>query len=484
MNIDEILKAVEQAVLGRQLTPIEQFILRQSWDGQTYNQMAQTCTYGIPHIKDVGSQLWHDLSKALGERVTKKNLILVLKQYQQHHNRRPVNQVLQEFQSDTLAKAILPSSALQAPIKFPNSPLPLGSLLYINRPPIEKVVYSEINQPGCLINIRAPRKMGKSSLLSRIIARGTALGYKSVTVDFQEADEAIFASFDKLLRWFCANVSRQLGLNPRLDEYWDENIGSKVSCKIYFQSYLLEQIDSPVVLALNEVNRVFEHPNIGQDFLSMLRFWHEQTRSVENWQKLRLVVVHTTEIYIQLKLNQSPFNVGLSIKLPPFTLEQVQDSAQRYGLYWLDNSQVQQLMEMVGGHPYLVNIAFYHLSRGDMTLDELLQTAAAPTGIYGSHLRSHLAILQDAPELAKAVQQVIKAGKSVQLEAITAYKLESLGLIQLQGNQARLSCELYRIYFGKQLGNYFEIQVLNNPENHPRKISEVSPRVLSKNSLS
>jgi ABC-type proline/glycine betaine transport system ATPase subunit len=43
--------------------------------------MARDCAYSIAHIKDIGSQLWQALSKALGERVTKKNLFLVLQQY-------------------------------------------------------------------------------------------------------------------------------------------------------------------------------------------------------------------------------------------------------------------------------------------------------------------------------------------------------------------------------------------------------------------
>jgi glycine betaine/proline transport system ATP-binding protein len=38
-------------------------------------------TKRIAHIKDIGSRLWQALSKALGERVTKKNLFLVLQQY-------------------------------------------------------------------------------------------------------------------------------------------------------------------------------------------------------------------------------------------------------------------------------------------------------------------------------------------------------------------------------------------------------------------
>ncbi len=56
-------------------------------------------------------------------------------------------------------------------------------------------------------------------------------------------------------------------------------------------------------------------------------------------------------------------------------------------------------------------------------------------------------MLRDEPQLASALQQVVTADESVRLEAIAAYKLESMGLIQLDGNQAKLSCQFYRLYF-------------------------------------
>ncbi|MBD2541272.1 AAA-like domain-containing protein, partial [Coleofasciculus sp. FACHB-SPT36] len=79
-------------------------------------------------------------------------------------------------------------------------------------------------------------------------------------------------------------------------------------------------------------------------------------------------------------------------------------------------------------------------------------------GIYSDHLRSHLAMLQDEPQLASALQQVVTADESVQLEAIAAYKLESMGLIQMDGNRASPSCQLYRLYFRSQLGEKKECQ--------------------------
>jgi diguanylate cyclase (GGDEF)-like protein len=354
-----------------------------------------------------------------------------------------------------------------ADLEFPGGPIPLDSPFYIDRSGVEARACAEISKPGGLVRIKAPRKMGKSSLMLRIIHGAAARGYRPVTVDFQQADEAIFASLDKFLRWLCINVARQLKLEPHLDDFWDEDMGSKVSCTIYFENYLLEQIDSPVLLVFNEVNRVFEHAKIAQEFLPLLRSWYEQSRQIETWEKLRIVVIHSTEIYISLSINQSPFNVGLPIKLSEFTAEQVQDFARRHGLEWSDCYPVEQLMKMVGGHPYLVHLALYHLAsllqnrlpegvheRGkdlaQAELEELLKTAPTQSGIYSDYLRNHSIFLQQQPELASAFQQVVNAKNSLQLEPSIAYQLDSMGLVKLEGNNCSVSCELYRLYFQGQ----------------------------------
>ncbi|MEG4489141.1 AAA-like domain-containing protein [Microcoleus sp. D2_18a_B4] len=351
-----------------------------------------------------------------------------------------------------------------ADLDFPGGPIPLDSRFYIDRSGAEALACAEISKPGGLVRIKAPKKMGKSSLMLRIIHAAVDRGYRTVTVDFKQADAAVFASLDKFLRWFCANVARQLKLEPNIDEFWDEDMGSKVSCTIYFENYLLELIDSPIVLVVNEINRVFERTNIAQDFLSLIRFWYEQARASKTWQKLRIVVIHSTEIYIALNLNQSPFNVGMPIKLSEFTAEQVQDLACRHGLKWSDSAPIEQLMNMVGGHPYLVHLALYHLAilqqnrlsvdrdepreeLGRAELAELLTAAPTHSGIYSDYLQNQSIAIQQQPELASAFQQVVDAKNSIYLEPVMAYQLDSMGLIKLEGNNCSLSCELYRLYF-------------------------------------
>jgi AAA-like domain len=331
---------------------------------------------------------------------------------------------------------------------YPNGAVPLGSPLYLERSPLEVQIDRELRKPGALVRIKAPKEMGKTSLLLRILDVAKTLGYHTVSLNIDQVDELILSDLDRFLRWLCANVARQLHLKPRLDEYWDEDLGSKISCTAYFQDYLLQEISMPLVLALDEVNQIFEHPQMAKDFFPLLRSWYEEAKTLPIWQKLRPIVVHSTEIYIPLQLSQSPFNVGLPIQLNTFSQAEVQQLAQRYGLDWDDDGiGARQLMDLVGGHPALVNIAFYHLSRGDITLAQLLETAPTATGIYHQHLQRHWATLAEQPELARALDRVLSADRPISLAPILAYKLNSLGLIERSGDLSVPGCRLYQQAF-------------------------------------
>jgi hypothetical protein len=330
---------------------------------------------------------------------------------------------------------------------YPNGAVPLGSPFYLKRILLEAQVDQEIRKPGALVRIKAPREMGKTSLLLRVLDSAKRLGYCTVRLNLEQVDQAILSDLHQFLRWLCVNAARQLQLKPQLDDYWDEDLGSKISCTSYFQDYLLASIATPLVLALDEVNQIFEHPQVAKDFLPLLRSWYEEAKTLPIWQKLRLIVVHSTEIYVPLELNQSPFNVGLPIQLCTFTQEEVQQLAQRYGLDWENGEAVRQLMDMVGGHPALVHTALYYLSQEEMTLVQLLETAPTATGIYSHHLQRHWVALQEQPELANALNAVIGATEPIRLDCILSYKLSSLGLIEQSGDTVIASCELYQHYF-------------------------------------
>ena len=368
----------------------------------------------------------------------------------------------------------------------PGGSIPLNSKFYIERPPWEERIYAEIAKPGSLIRIRSPRKMGKTSLMLRLIDRAKSLGYQTINLDFLEADTAFFENTEKFLRWFCSNIARRLKSSINLDDYWDEDIGYKVCCTLYLED-LLETIETPLVLTLNEVNCVFKYPNIAQDFLPLLRFWHEQARMTEAWEKLRLVIIHTTEIYVSLSVNQSPFNIGLAIKLSEFTSAQVQDLAQRYGLK-LTDEEIQELMEMVGGHPYLIHLALDSIYHHDLTMAKLLKEAPTQTGIYSNYLRSLWIALQKQPALASTFKELITNSANIQVEPNIAYQLESLGLVKLDGNICVPCCKLYSLYFklqkwGEEKSEPLKYNTEEKDDKNAQNLAEISQLKISNRSL-
>ena len=339
--------------------------------------------------------------------------------------------------------------------QFPGSALPLNSAVYVSRPPLEERACHEITRPGGLVRIKAPKRMGKSSLIIRMLAHAEEQPYQVVYLDFQSFSNGTLESLTKFLRWFCSSISRQLEMEPRLDDYWDAEIGSGMSCTLYLKRYVLAQLTRPLVLVLNEADQLFTETTIAQGFFPLLRSWHEEAKRLELMQQLRLVVAYSTEAYIPLNVNQSPFNVGLPIKLPPFTLAQIQDLALRYGITWPDGETGTQkllpLQAMTGGHPYLVQLALYHLCQGGVNLEQLLQDAPTLSGIYSDHLRNYLNNLQARPELIDALKQVVTAEQSITLTPKFAYELHSMGLVTLKGNLESPCCDLYRLYFRLQL---------------------------------
>ncbi|NET36635.1 MAG: TIR domain-containing protein [Cyanothece sp. SIO1E1] len=344
-----------------------------------------------------------------------------------------------------------PSPLPVAEPELPEGQVDLASEFYVERPPIETNCYRAIAKPGALIRIKAPRQMGKTSLMARILQKAEAEGCLKVPLSFQLADGKVFTDLDQFLRWFCASVGRRLRLPNQLADYWEDTYGSKDNCTAYFEEYLLTEIEQPLALGLDEVDMVFQYPEIASDFFGLLRAWHEAAKSNPLWKKLRLVVVHSTEVYIPMNINQSPFNVGLPIELPEFDVGQVQDLARRHGLDPAQTELIEPLQAMVGGHPYLVRLALYNLAGEGMTLAKFLQEAPTEAGLYGDHLRRHLWNLEQHPELAEAVKRVVAAKGPVRLASVQAFQLHSMGLVNLEGNEVVPRCDLYRRYFGDRL---------------------------------
>ena len=426
MPIDDVVVSAEHC-LKRSLEPIEKLILQASWQGQPYNVIAETSGYANVYVREVGARLWQALSEALGTKVTKKTLSLVMEA-----TARP-----------------LPNQ-----MDYPSGPLPIDSPLYIDRAGQMQQALAALAHPGCLIRVQGARCMGKTSFIFRLLDRAKEQGYRLANISLRQVEPATTEEFSALADWFIRELAAQLELpTTALPE-----LGTSLSNRLELSRALkgiLRSLEQPIVLALRDLDALQTESGLVTTLCSLMAGWQEESRRDETWGKLRIIASYTREVE---QVGDIGLRWGLELRLRPFTFEQVAQLAQAYG--WINapkegitetsQSKIKQLMECVGGHPYLLALSFYHLGNRQ-SLGELISTATSSDSIFNSHLRSYLGWLQEQPDLAVALRTVVSAKGPVSLPPPQGQALEASGLVSLHQGQARPSCELYRKYFCQHL---------------------------------
>lgn len=321
---------------------------------------------------------------------------------------------------------------------------------YVKRPAIEEYCYETILKPAGLLRIKAPQGMGKTRLASKILVRLGNLGYRTAHLHLDQAEQVHFQSFDKFLQWFCLFVDKRL--EKKLDDYWNKGASSsKFKCTTYFEEYLLAQDSGNLVLCLDNLDKIFQYVDLAKDFCGLLRAWNESAFHEPIWNNLRLIVVYSTD-EIPFSIIESPFNIGVVIKLEEFTQKEVEELAKCNQLKW-SSAQIKQLMELVGGHPKLVCQAFDYLRYSqDKSLQYFVQTAPTEAGIYERHLRELWVKIEQDRRLAEALKTVVTTTEFVRLESVDANKLDSMGLLRRHRNKVTVRCDLYRQYFRDRFG--------------------------------
>jgi len=468
MPPEQFINRIETEVLDRPLGAVEQWVIKQSLQRQSYGYMARNSNYSLGYLKIVGSTLWNELSTVLGSPITKKNIEFIFlasgglaesagSTSATHHSLSSVSWQGVVRQRQKLRESELSElDPCKPSLVYPGGPVPLDSLFYIERTEVEAQAYQELQQPGALLRVRGPAKTGKTSLMMRLLHNANQLGYRTVSIDFQSIDQAFLEDRDRFFRWLCANIGNQLQSALKVDDIWDDDLGANVLCTAYLEAVALNDSEVPLLILFNAIDRVLSYKGIYQDFLSLIRFWYEQAKQHRRWRVLRQALTHSTEVYVPLSLDRSPFNVGLSLRLPPFTLHQAHELARRYGFGWAfaDNASepLEQLIQLTGGHPYLLRLALHRLAQSNVTLSELLVEARRPDGFYRQHVQQQFAMLSKQRQLFEALQQIMSQADSQRFESSTLdremlYHLECAGLIAMDGHSVKLSCDLYRMHF-------------------------------------
>jgi hypothetical protein len=359
------------------------------------------------------------------------------------------NQQKQAIVQTTMPPPPLPTPLPAAALEMPEGTMAVESQFYVERPQ-DAIALATIQQPGVTITIKGPRQMGKSSLLLRAMDGAVNAGKQVIFLDFQLFNQSALEDSETFYRQFCTLLTDELDLDDQLEEVWRSALGESQNCTRYLGRYILKTVKAPLVLVMDEVDRLFSS-HFRSDFFSMLRGWHNSRAIKPAWKRLDLALVTSTEPYQLIEdLNQSPFNVGQVLDLEDFALAQVVDLNQRHGQPLSDRA-CQQLYTLVAGHPYLTRRALYLVASGQLTAADVFAKATEDRGPFGDHLRYHLFRLYDQQALVQCFLQVIR-GKGCPNEH-DFFRLRGAGLVRRdalgQGVQPR--CELYARYFAKRL---------------------------------
>lgn len=337
-------------------------------------------------------------------------------------------------------------------LDHPSGTVRLRDKFYIKRK-ADNLLIRELAKKGSITTIRASRQTGKSSLMIRGIQhyRETQMG-KPIFLDMQRVETQKMQTLDGFLHYLADFIARELLIPAKtVEEIWQNNLGSQDKMMEFMSQHVLSDVRFPILLALDEVDRLFGTP-AQEGFFRLLRSWYNQAAVDPRWEKLSIIMVISTEPYLLIQnVNQSPFNVGLLLYLEDFDREQVRDLNERHGSPIRQN-EFEMFWQLFNGHPYLTRQALYTLVTYKISWVELNAVAADDTGPFGDHLSSLLWKLVQNDNLLLLMthlKQVIDEGQCD--DVVARLRLLRAGIIKGSGDIYQTRCGLYHRYFADKL---------------------------------
>jgi len=334
-------------------------------------------------------------------------------------------------------------------LEVPGGVVKLSDTLYIKRN-ADTRLERQLLKLGTTTIIRAPRQTGKTSLLVRGLHHARQNGTRMLNLNLQGIDRDHLQTLDIFLRCMAEFIAHRLGLDvPEMDEQWCRPLMPSDKLTFFMEDHVLPASDDiPVVLAIDEADRLLQTP-LCHEFFAILRAWHDARPLSEQWNRLSIIIVISTEPYLLInEINQSPFNVGLKLSLEDFNEDQVADLVRRHG-YFLKEAGFQQFMALLNGHPYLTRKALYVLATERCAWMDLFRAAARDHGPFGDHLRRYYLLLRDEPGLKDTLKQVINHGHCT--DDLAFSRLLRAGLVKGSIDSCACRCDLYRQYLKDKL---------------------------------
>ncbi|MBV6625478.1 MAG: AAA-like domain-containing protein [Rivularia sp. (in: Bacteria)] len=356
----------------------------------------------------------------------------------------------------------------------------VGASLQVNAPSYvrrqaDEEFYQKL-QAGKFCYVLNSRQMGKSSLRVQTMQQLQAQGNVCAAIDLTGIGKVTQE------QWYAGivyNLSESCQLEDNFDFDWQEWWGkhqvilSPVQCLgLFIEKVLLEKIQSPIVIFVDEIDKVLSQDFSLDDFFALIRFFQNQRVDNPIFERLTfaLLGVATPGDLIKNK-SQTPFNIGEAIELHGFTIDEVEPLIRGLeGRFNHPQEVMTEILDWTGGQPFLTQKLCKFMveeSQKDYprSVEEVIKSRIIENWESQDdpeHLRTIrnriLASEQRAGYLLELYQQIQQQGEVAASNSLDKSELKLSGLVVQREGKLITYNQIYQEVFNQ---NWVEIQ-LNN----------------------
>jgi hypothetical protein len=310
-------------------------------------------------------------------------------------------------------------------------PLPPDSPVYIERQ-VDQQILHQLRQMNYLLIIE-PRQQGKTSLVQRVAKNHSGLQnvtFAYVYLNPQESESAWY-------RMVCSPILRQARfIKPDQKPAIPQN-GLEWRDFLSDLANLATQAEQRLVIILDEIGAAADVPGM-TEFFSVLRDTFNSRQFEPELQNLTFWLVGTFQPRDLIKDSRiSPFNIAQQLRLPDFTVQQVQQLVEQGNWTGQQAKELaQQIHAWTNGVPYITQWLCAYLadsSDDSKSSDELLEQAVERFRREDDkHLPHIFDSLQANEKLRQYLERIYK-GEQIKFYPSQNHRqaeLELLGLIK------------------------------------------------------